>query len=1076
MEASSVAPEPADTSEGTARAASGASPRAPAGVLPPPPLPRGRLLLRTLGMAEIHLGGAGVITPLAERMFSLLALTAMAPDHVIARDDVLALVWSDADEPSARHSLRQHLYKLRNWGVPIRSTGATVLLAPEGLAPSFALERTAALFDRDVLRGGEPFGHLFAGWVPTHAPMRRWVEDQRDRFQMDVRRILVPELRRLRDRADWVECERWARTVLEFDPYNEDGMLVLAEAIAMQGGRHSARAMLDGYVRETGLAGTELAQDVEAAQRRISRATRVRHEAAATPTLVGRDDELRRLDALTLAALQGQTQVVHLTGPAGIGKTELAYEATRRAVILGFTRCIIRVTRPMGQIPLGMLSRLVRDLLRLPGALGCRPEVLRALQLLAGTADESAEVQVNPPRQLTLTECLAELFRVVVEEAPLVLLLDDPKLADFQSLELFNSSLELLGNVQVLLLLTVSESSVQTSSVRRLPHPREVLFLRELSLPSCVTLASQVVSSTGRRLTPEEARIAASVTDRSPMHVIAAARDSLTRGIADLPAQRLRDSLRTQIDSLPNHARHALHTIAVLGGDCRMAEAASIIDLSLPERLDAFRILAESGLAADEHGMHIRIHETIRDVAIDGLTALERRVIATHAAHCLAKRLDAHFEIEPALLALSIAEKSADQSLAHHLCMMYAEKLAAAGHAKQVSEAIDRVRQTTRHPIDRARLLESQLKVSRIASDWRRAIAASVDLSNLRSVHEQGSPSTELIEIEAKLRADLIDDGERNAARALEIACTPSLSTELRLRAARLVISTASDLFNRSLAHAAFAQIQEVYGKTAPSTAEAEEAMMQYHAIFGDQSESLRIARRLADGARNPMMSADAARMASNAAYALRLGGETRIAYDTLVRVIECDALQGAPGRRAFAAWQLSLIDADRDEPVAALSWAAKLSALLEGETDHTSELWFTNHTLRMELLANGAIESGALLLSRIERERGQPSRSMLYCLALALRARDVQKDSDTYGALIDDSVHHLAAFGSFAGMDLLYTSVCESLIEAGRIDTANAITDQYFGRDRRERGIPAYTMNRLPSSLRARIVATSAR
>nr|MCU0618149.1 hypothetical protein [Gemmatimonadaceae bacterium] len=270
--------------------AEGSSSRAPAeaplppGVQPPPRLVRGQLLFRTLGVAEIHIGSVGVISPGAERMFSLLALTAMAPDHVLAREEVRALVWPGSDDESARHSLRQHLYKLRHWGVPLRSTRASVMLDPSCLVPCFALDRTARRFDEDVLRGGEPFGQLFAGWIPSQPAMRRWVEEQRDRFQMDVRRILVPELRRLRDRADWVECERWARTVLEFDPYNEDGMLVLAEAIAMQGSRYSARTMLDGYVRETGITGTDLAQDVEAAQRRIGKATRVRHEASATPT------------------------------------------------------------------------------------------------------------------------------------------------------------------------------------------------------------------------------------------------------------------------------------------------------------------------------------------------------------------------------------------------------------------------------------------------------------------------------------------------------------------------------------------------------------------------------------------------------------------------------------------------------------------------------------------------------------------------------------------------------------------------------------------------------------------------
>ena len=66
-------------------------------------------------------------------------------------------------------------------------------------------------------------------------------------YHADVRRILVPELRRLRDRSQWMECERWARTVLEFDPYNEDATLILANSLAMTGSPRSATTLIETY-------------------------------------------------------------------------------------------------------------------------------------------------------------------------------------------------------------------------------------------------------------------------------------------------------------------------------------------------------------------------------------------------------------------------------------------------------------------------------------------------------------------------------------------------------------------------------------------------------------------------------------------------------------------------------------------------------------------------------------------------------------------------------------------------------------------------------------------------------------
>ena len=355
---------------------------------PVPALERGQILFRTLGTAEIHVGGGGVISPGSERMFSLLCVCAMTPDQAVARSQLLELVWPELDGPSGRHSLRQHLYRLRQLGIDIDGTRAAIRLARAALVPCFSLERTAALFDRDVLRGHEPFGHLFAGWLPSQSSMRRWVERQREQYHADVRRILVPELRRLRDRGDWEECERWARTVLEFDPFNEDATVIVAEAVAMLGSRIDASSLLDEYVRETGAKGTDLGRRVERTQQRIQRASRVLHGESAAPTLIGRDRELAKLDTLTLAAMRGESQVVQLIGPAGIGKTELGYEATRRAVILGFARCIVRVSRPVGQVMHGTLSRLTRDLISLPGSLGCNPENLSCLLYTSDAADE----------------------------------------------------------------------------------------------------------------------------------------------------------------------------------------------------------------------------------------------------------------------------------------------------------------------------------------------------------------------------------------------------------------------------------------------------------------------------------------------------------------------------------------------------------------------------------------------------------------------------------------------------------------------------------------------------------------
>src|SRR4051812_6533536 len=93
------------------------------------------------------------------------------------------------------------------------------------------------------------------------------------------------------------------------------------------------------------------------------RQNRAMAEALVCPDLVGRDDELRTLDAAMARAIEGQATVALVSGEAGVGKTRLIGEAARRAAGAG-ARVLTGRCVPLGGdgLPLAPLADALREL------------------------------------------------------------------------------------------------------------------------------------------------------------------------------------------------------------------------------------------------------------------------------------------------------------------------------------------------------------------------------------------------------------------------------------------------------------------------------------------------------------------------------------------------------------------------------------------------------------------------------------------------------------------------------------------------------------------------------------------
>src|SRR5881397_1445371 len=71
------------------------------------------LRLALLGTFEARLDSGSAVTFPRKKSEALLAYLALQPGRMIARDKLAALLWGDASDERARHSLRQALVTLR---------------------------------------------------------------------------------------------------------------------------------------------------------------------------------------------------------------------------------------------------------------------------------------------------------------------------------------------------------------------------------------------------------------------------------------------------------------------------------------------------------------------------------------------------------------------------------------------------------------------------------------------------------------------------------------------------------------------------------------------------------------------------------------------------------------------------------------------------------------------------------------------------------------------------------------------------------------------------------------------------
>jgi len=365
----------------------------------------------------------------------------------------------------------------------------------------------------------------------------------------------------------------------------------------------------------------------------------------ASPTLVGRVEELGVLEAAQRRAANGEPAVVLVGGEAGIGKTRLMSELADRCRVEG-ARVLVGGCLPLGGDGLPY-APIVEALRPLPGELGvgAMRELVgpswSELARLLPSLGEPASGPAGQAAQARLFELLLGLLGRLGEQAPLILVVEDLHWADRSTRQLLAFLVRNLRAERLLLVVTYRSDE---------PHPDRLgPYLAELDRGGQVTRleldrldrAATVAQLTAILDTAPAADLVEELFGRSQGNPFFTEEllGAVWAGSDALPATS-RDLLQGRIDGLPDQPRRVLRVAAVAGRQVSHRLLAAVAGLDDQQLEGALReVVAQQLLVTEpgEGGYQFR-HALLREVVDAGLLPGERARLHAGYAHALTRQ------------------------------------------------------------------------------------------------------------------------------------------------------------------------------------------------------------------------------------------------------------------------------------------------------------------------------------------------------------------------------------------------------------------------------------------------------
>lgn len=425
-------------------------------------LPEARLSLTTLGRATlVSLEADGTTIELfgPGKPLALLAYLAFSPRRTATREHLIDLLWADTDPERAAHALRQLVWQIRHTlgekALVTHNGDLRLGLALDSDRDSFLAAVEAGALEEAVQRYSGDFLPALA--LPGGAEFEQWADIERIRLRTAFLRTGETLVRRQLAAGHVRDAQRLARRVRDVDLLNESGWRLMLEALGA--GNNYVAAAMEADTLEHLLRAEE--REPEPATKAALRTARQAPPEADTTQqalvaeLVGREREFAAIVGAWEASRRGPARHVHITAPAGLGKTRLMHDALARLRAGGARAIYVRANPGERHIASAFAGDVAAAVARLPGAAGVTPTIASTLVALnPALSNIYAAIPERRGGEDALRSraiALAELFLSVAEEAPLCLLLDDFHWADPQSRQILNGALGRIGSGKILI-------------------------------------------------------------------------------------------------------------------------------------------------------------------------------------------------------------------------------------------------------------------------------------------------------------------------------------------------------------------------------------------------------------------------------------------------------------------------------------------------------------------------------------------------------------------------------------------------------------------------------------------------